>query len=418
MPRYGKCSICKVLHPAPFGVRCIYVKDAKKYCQDKGLPEMGFYKHIDFAGMPKFKEDNEVIEGEELDEKDGILDLPGAPLAEDSQVKELVRINLEQQDQIRLLISRMDSLTTMAEEGHTKPVSPVAAGDRAGVKPGIMPAAGGLALPPPGGQPGWGHVTAAGHSPVVHHVSTSRGPMDTGGQPVLSDHSANINTGASSVAPSEFVQGPLTHALDRLSMAIDPAIDLNTQGITLRPEYFVQYRDNHVALKNVDHNKLTYNSLVYGMCRIVKQLYVTEGDVRSYLDHMLYVTKLASLGEYTDSAFIGYDRAVIDAVISKDIPTFVAGYQVAASLNFHSSNLIRNQTERQSQNFRGRGRGRGRWVRSDKKPSTIPEGFPENVCYDFNYKTCDGCAKNHTCRICAGIHKAINCPKKRENKDN
>lgn len=53
MTRYGKCSVCQVVHPAPFGSRCRYVSDAKLYCKDNGIDEAEFMKHIDFAGMPK-----------------------------------------------------------------------------------------------------------------------------------------------------------------------------------------------------------------------------------------------------------------------------------------------------------------------------------------------------------------------------
>lgn len=70
-----------------------------------------------------------------------------------------------------------------------------------------------------------------------------------------------------------------------------------------------------------------------------------------------------------------HDRVVVDAVIIKEVPKFIAGNQIASSLNFHASNLIKNQSDRQGfQISCGRGRGRGRWNRSDRKSSGAQEG--------------------------------------------
>lgn len=125
---------------------------------------------------------------------------------------------------------------------------------------------------------------------------------------------------------------------------------------------------------------------------------------------MLYVFKLASLGEYVDSTFSGYDNCVVDAVISRDIPAFVPRYPLATSLHFHAANIIKNQTQ-YGYASRGGGRGRGRGGRDDRKGQTVPEGFPENICYFLNYGNCDGCNKGHVCRIRGASHKAANCIK-------
>lgn len=60
MTRFGKCSVCQVIHPAPFGSRCKYAADAKQYCKDHGINESEFASHIDFASMPKPTTDDEV----------------------------------------------------------------------------------------------------------------------------------------------------------------------------------------------------------------------------------------------------------------------------------------------------------------------------------------------------------------------
>lgn len=148
------------------------------------------------------------------------------------------------------------------------------------------------------------------------------------------------------------------------------------------------------------------------MARVVKYLLQSGGDVAGYLDHMCYVFRLAATGEYVDSALVGYDRSLIDAVIAREIMSFIPGYPLASCLHFHASNMVRNQISV----GRGRGRGRGRGGRSDRK-GIPPEGFPDHICYDYNYRSCDGCSKSHVCRVCNGTHRAINCPRKKENRD-
>lgn len=106
----------------------------------------------------------------------------------------------------------------------------------------------------------------------------------------------------------------------------------------------------------------------------------------------------------------------MDAVLSREITSFVPGYPLAASLHFHASNMVKNQSLQTG--FRGRGRGRGRVNRNDRRGQTIPDGFPENICYFFNYGSCEGgCNKGHVCRICNAGHKAINCTKRKEHRD-
>lgn len=262
MPRFGNCSVCKALHTAPFGTRCRYMLEAKKYCISNNIPETDYFKYIDFDSMPKSSESDEIIQ-EVLDEKYEALETASGSSIPEGQVQELVRMNREQQDQIRALISRMENFTAMVENTGI-PVEPVptAAGyrtSRVGGQTGIKTPA--TAEGPPSLMATGG---AAGHSLSGHQLSA---------RPKGSDTRQPTPTRASSPAPSDFVHGPLTHALDKLSLAIDPAIDLTTQGITLRPEYYVQYLDKHVALKSIDHTKLSFNALVYGMCRIAKHLY-------------------------------------------------------------------------------------------------------------------------------------------------
>lgn len=49
MPRFGRCSVCKVQHSAPFGTRCKFMHDAKKLCVHNNLPEISVI--INFENM-------------------------------------------------------------------------------------------------------------------------------------------------------------------------------------------------------------------------------------------------------------------------------------------------------------------------------------------------------------------------------
>lgn len=427
MPRFGKCSGCNVLHPAPFGSRCRYALEAKAYCKANNIPEKDFATYVDYDSMPKYTATDEIAA--EVDDTEGSGEEnkpPGIDNAPPVWVTDLIRINHEQRLQVDSLISRFDKLVTLAHSSTGEPAGATSelagvTGGRTGIKTEagkgvkptqklssgdiITPLDEGLKIPPIGkNQP----ANIMKHAiPVSEGMPTSHGGAST-------HPSATGRDG--SHAPADFIQGSLTSALDRLSMAIDPMVETKAKGSSLRPEFYVQHIDKLVPLKNIDHAKLNYSSLLYGMCRVAKHLLAVDGDVKSYLDHMIYITKLGALGEYTDMTFISYDRAVVDVFLSKEISTFIAGYPIAASLNFHASNMIRNQAEKQNTNWsRGRGRGRGR--NNKPRQSTIPDGFPEHICYDYNYKNCDGCTKNHICRICNAAHKAIACPKKRDQRD-
>lgn len=437
-----------MLHPAPFGSRCRYALDAKAYCKANNLPEKEFLTYVDYDSMPKYTATDEIAD--ELDDvktengQESKLNTTESP----TWINDLIRINHEQRQQVDNLISKFDSLVTMVQSptpAHaTAPVVQIpaegkAAGPSKGGQAGIKPETGGRLKQTQhtGGATGSSDMLFEFPPPLRNQPSSftgrqgaavNQGPSGSQGRTLAVNHGPPGNHGLTATysgaysrdgnpAPADFIEGPLTTALERLSMAIDPTVDTRAKGSFLRPEFHVQHVDKQVPLKNIDHSKLNYSSLIYGMCKVIKYLLATDGDVKSYVDHMIYITKLGSLGEYTDMTFIAYDRAVIDAVLANEIPTFVAGYPIAASLNFHASNMIRNQAEKQQNMwFRGRGRGRGRGNRP--RQSIIPDGFPEHICYDFNYKNCEGCNKNHICRICNSAHKAINCPKKREQKDN
>ena len=254
------------------------------------------------------------------------------------------------------------------------------------------------------------------------HMSAPPAPPGMSGftYPTLSQvpRAGGIPGMTTSTAPADLMASPLTSALEHLSQAIDPSVPSSTKGIQLRPEYYIQHVDQGIAIKSLDHTKLSYRELVCGMNRVLDYLVSINGDAASYLEHMIFVTKQASVHSFTDSAYVSYDRAVVDKVAKGNTKKFVAGDTLAVASHFHAGNLLPvNNPRRQF----GRGRGfRGRrsgFSDTDRAGETsLPEGFPSDVCYNFNYRSCSGvnCQKQHVCRLCKGLHRAIGCQEKKD----
>ena len=235
-------------------------------------------------------------------------------------------------------------------------------------------------------------------------------------------------------SPADLVNGPLTTVLQQLSIAIDPTPQSSVKGLLMRPEYYVQHVDKGVPVKNLDHSKLTFKELMSGMSRVMLHLAKTGGDLGSYLEHFSFITRKAGAHSFLDSAYVSYDRSVVDQVILGEADTFVKGDLFAVPLHFHAGNLVQPKPPLPTyfqQRGRGRGyrRGGGRWQNfndsasdrdrdkdKDKDKEPLLEGFPEDVCYNYNYRSCHGkCSKSHVCRMCRGAHKAGSgqCPNKK-----
>ena len=223
--------------------------------------------------------------------------------------------------------------------------------------------------------------------------------------------------GVAEPAPADILNGPLTSVLQQLSIAIDPTPQASTKGLLLRPEYYVQHKDKGVSVKNLDHSKLSFKELMSGMGRVMSHLYKSGGDVASYIEHFNFLVRQAGVHSFVDTAYVGYDRYVIDKYISGESQSFVAGNLMGVALHFHAGNIPMVR----SPNIpfcRGRGRGfrrgaRQSWYDQDREmdkdhqqPPTM-DGFPDDICFNYNYRSCTGsCKKSHICRLCRGAHKA------------
>lgn len=99
--------------------------------------------------------------------------------------------------------------------------------------------------------------------------------------------------------------------------------------------------------KSLDYTKLSLNELQYGMTCVLE--YLLQSGNRawpSYIQHMKYVSRQASMNNYIDSAFSGYDRMVIDKYLEDTSKGFPAGDIISVSSNFHAQILKGNSLKR------------------------------------------------------------------------
>ena len=253
-----------------------------------------------------------------------------------------------------------------------------------------------------------------------------RTPLKTSHEPSVGRHnltsqlSADLGAVGTEPTPADVINGPLTSVLRQLSIAIDPTPQSSVKGLLLRPEYYVQHKDKGVPVKSLDHSKLSYKELMSGMGRVMLHLSKTGGDLSSYLEHFSFLTRKAGAHGFLDTAYVGYDRHVVDQYINGDSSSFVSGDLFAVALHFHAGNLAPTPIKPPAvRGFRSRGYRRGGrqpWNDMDRErdrdkdyynQNPTVEGFPEDLCYNFNYRTCHGrCTKSHLCRLCRGPHKA------------
>ena len=162
------------------------------------------------------------------------------------------------------------------------------------------------------------------------------------------------------------------------------------------------------------------------MGRVMQHLLENGGDLAGYIGHFNFIAEQAHQHNFADQAFVGYDRFVVDKYIklesaNKSPKLFSVGDILGVSSHFHAGNF-QHVPKKPVGGYRGSRGGRYPYRRSgdynqersrDTKDAGVPEGFPEDICYGWNYKSCSGkCSKKHECRVCGGEHKASSCPSK------
>ena len=210
-----------------------------------------------------------------------------------------------------------------------------------------------------------------------------------------------------------------------LTEAINPGPADYKKGINFRPEYYVQHKVDCKPVKSLDHSKMSYKDLMYGMTQVLQYFVKAKGDVEGYAYHFTFVAKQGQLNQFSDAALVAYDRAVVDKIVRGDLFSFGSVDTMAAACSFHAGNVLgSSQVKRdQGQSCRGRGFFNRNRSRSDTsgghtgesadRDTGPQEPFPQDLCYHFNYRKCfGGCGKSHICRVCRGKHRGLGCMEK------
>lgn len=200
----------------------------------------------------------------------------------------------------------------------------------------------------------------------------------------------------------------LSDALRQLSLAIEPNVTERTEGMHFRPEWHSQHLLKDISAKNTDYQKMSINELLYGMICVFENMVTTgNNDWLSYMQHMKFVARQSISNVYTDQAFSGYDRMVVNKYLENPRLGFQAGDVVSVSSNFHAANLKSN-TKDKFVNKKGR---KGQRPRGETDEIIeIPDGWPEDICFYYNRRRCFGrCNRSHVCKRCRGTHKDIDC---------
>lgn len=431
LDRMGKCNACWYHNLHPGDQSCRFVKDAKERAKEAGNEE-------DW----KLYLDTDVLDGLQAAEEtksqaskgtEGGLDIkPVLPSSPEEQMLDLRKrmdsLTLQMQDflkaQSRLplpvppapVVSHSPPLrvavTTSAVSTSTPAISGVGPSLYATSTPvstvastlghfhaGVPTMSTGVSITP----------SVMGFTPgpsvgSTRHV-TPTPPMYPAGMPSTTHHRglAGDPTAASSWLPD-----PLTSALQQLSNAVDPDASIRSAGMRFRPDYHALHKLSNIPLRQVDYRKMSFKQLMYGMTCVAQNVRAGGYDIDGYLSHIEFITRHASDESYTDCAYAEYDHFVIDRFLKNPVAGFVIADSVAIGHAFHPAKL--------NMDVQDKGYGVNKMKRKPGKKSQrgeIPEGYPENNCFYWNYRVCNnaGCQKKHSCHVCEGNHKAVGCPR-------
>ena len=212
---------------------------------------------------------------------------------------------------------------------------------------------------------------------------------------------------------------PLTDALPQLALAVDPTAGM-AKGLFMRPEYHFQHVKSSTPIKQLDYTKLDYTSFVYGWFCVIEHLIAKGGDLTGYIGHCKFVADQATSGSFVDAAYVNYDHHVVGKVVDGLSTSFTAGDMLGVASHFNASNLvIHKASSPKSAGKPGKARfwnkqsQQGSEQKGKPESSLMPDGFPDDICYSYNYHSCSGkCSKKHICRMCKGDHQAKQCTKR------
>lgn len=397
----GLCSSCEVAHLRPWGTQCLAYKGAVLKCQELNI-DISEYKHYLDLNLVRYSKDLPKIPETGAGDKTGQVKDEDIEDLYRQQIKQLTEVNLQQKAQIDALVQQQQLQPSPPTKVYTPPKQPT---DQSHVLQQIwdrlqkLESGNANPLPAPGHGAG---VLSAGQptsSRQATGASSAGLSLQGPGTGVLSAASAVGSASKMSDSPAVAAMGQMAEAMAQLSLSIDPSSG-SKSGQLLRPEYHLCVVETGMPLKSADASKLSINEYLYGMCLVLEYLVDVEGNWKSYLAHYKRMMKFCVGKKYVNSAYISYDKEVIDCYLKHPGAGFNSSDSLAIPPHFCSANEHETYNAR---NTRGSGR-RGRRGDSNVRGSTssnIPEDRPEEECYVYNSLFCVGnCNKQHVCAKC------------------
>lgn len=370
----GHCSTCDTSHLRPWGSNCLAYKEALVKCSDLNIDASEYKQYLDL-NLVKYAKDLPENSGTNLDKK---------PLPPD-QVKTLTDINLQQKKQIQSLLHQLADKT----KGAPTPPAPVVI-DQGQILQQIVQRLDRLENQHLGVAP----------LPQAPQATPARQPVNQGQMFTASGAVSAANQVSNQQQDSAAVtaMGQMADAMEQLSLSIDPSSGKKS-GQLLRPEYQYCVLEKGMPLKSADASKLTINEYLYGMCLVMQHLVESKGEWISYFNHYRRMMKFFVGKRYVNSAYIGYDKEVVDCYLRNPAGGFNPADSLAIPTHFCSAN------EHEVQNARSRGQKRQKQgdyrSRNSQPGQNPPDDWPEEACYQYNTATCNGsCGKQHICGRC------------------
>lgn len=249
----------------------------------------------------------------------------------------------------------------------------------------------GVFAPTPGMMSGYSHPIASPYhytAPSMGHV-TPPPPMPSGGGAI----------------PASYLSSPLTPVLQHLA-----DLDPRQTGMIYRPDYHVLHCEEGEPIKQVSHKNMSYRKLVHGMVLVARHIRKNGGDLDRYLAHMDYVTRHGKNADYMDSAYVEYDKMIIDDLVREPSSGLKVGDVMASSFCFHD--VTRYHKSNNQPSIPSKKKKKSKIRQGDQ----VPDDYPPENCFFWNYRTCvsPNCNRNHVCRICGENHRAMACSHRKQ----
>lgn len=458
----GKCAACGYSHSHPGEKTCKFSKDAKEKCRVAGVEETRWKEFLDVDTLRELTKSEDPTDAAQFASLADFNILKQSELDRKAQMDKLESDISTLSTQMMNLLSKIPGpgVAPVVHPGGTLPVVPPTVTLPSVTPPVTLPHP--MATPvttvtttsvttmvtgvtstttpstwtsafipstshwrppvtfPPSVSTTWSTGTSH-HSPhIPGGVSTipptSSGLPFLGGYPPLPSPAGHVHYATSAgggpvptgMIPAAYLSNPLTPALQGIS-----DVDSRQPGMSYRPEYYVLHEEEGEPIKQISHKMMTYRKLIHGMVLVAKNIRANGGDIDKYLSHMDYVTRHGKNEDYQDSAYIEYDKMVVDDFVRNPSEGIKACNVMASSFCFHDVTRVHKSS---TQISTPKKKNKIRSKVSNRQGDSVPDDYPPENCFYWNYRSCvmSNCNRNHVCRICGENHKAVNCTHRKQ----